>query len=161
MPAAYAEFFRTTDTPVDSSTTPPARIIAGERVVQIADLAAEEAYRAGEPNWRALVDLAGARSIVTVPLLKDEGVRGMITILRQEVRPFTEKQIALLQNFAAQAVIAIENARLLTETREALERQTATGEILSAISRSPTVLSPCSTRSPKARPDFARPTSAG
>jgi len=124
VPAAYAEFFRTTDTPVDSSTTPPARILAGEPVVQIADLAAEENYRAGEPNWRALVDLAGARSIVTVPLLKDEAVRGLITILRQEVRPFTEKQIALLQNFAEQAVIAIENARLITETREALEQQT-------------------------------------
>jgi class 3 adenylate cyclase/putative methionine-R-sulfoxide reductase with GAF domain len=122
--------------------TGPARMLAGERVLYHRDLKDEDVYRNGDPHRRALVDLGGARSSLQVALVKDETFLGFITLFRQEVRPFTQKQTVLLQNFAAQAVIAMENVRLLTETREALEQQTATAEVLQVINSSPGDLAP-------------------
>src|SRR6516162_5277935 len=109
-------------------------------VVHIDDITTAPTY---ESRMRtATIELAKARSLVGVPMLKDSDVIGIIAIYRQEVQPFTDKQIALVQNFAAQAVIAIENARLLNELRESLQQQTATADVLKVISTSPGELEP-------------------
>jgi GAF domain-containing protein len=141
VPAPYAEFLARAPYRPDPRSA-HGRIINGERLIQFVDVADAELYRSGDPLRRALVDLGRARSGLAVSLRNEKTLLGVFVIYRQEVSPFTDKQIALVENFAAQAVIAMENARLLTETREALEQQTATAEVLQVVNSSPDDLTP-------------------
>src|SRR5712692_6030008 len=115
---------------------PFARAARTRQTVHVADMRAEQAYLDRDPRAVAAVELGGIRTLVAVPMLKDNEPVGVVSIYRQEVRPFTDKHIALVTSFASQAVIAIENVRLLNELRESLQQQTATSDVLKVISRS-------------------------
>src|SRR5262249_23657768 len=151
-PALYAEERQRNPVIRPSARTTLGRAVATKQPVQIADLQEEPAYidsSSGATTGAEFARLAGARTTIAVPMVKQKELVGAIVIYRQEVRPFTEKQIELVQNFANQAVTATENPRLLNELRqrtddlsEALEQQTATSEVLQVISSSPGELEP-------------------
>ena len=136
LPQAYLERWGVGTAFRPSPAVPAARAMLGRKPVQLVDLMTDQSYIDGDPLAVAAVQVAGIRSIISVPMVKDDVAVGAMTIYRREVRPFTDKQIALVANFAAQAVIAIENTRLLSELRESLQQQTATADVLKVISRS-------------------------
>src|SRR5262249_25384792 len=136
-PPAYSKFIQRRGSFLPAAGSTFEQLIRTKQVIQLTDAAAQGPFFSNTP-----AKFGGSRSPISVPMVKDDQLIGAIAIYRQEVRPFTDKQIALVQNFAAQAVIAIENARLLNELRQSLERQTATSEVLRVISLSPGQLEP-------------------
>ncbi len=142
VPPAFAEY-RRQHLHTGGATTPVDLMRATKKPAHVPDARESDAYRTGNPNAVAGVELGGARTVLYVPMIRDDNIVGVINLYRQEVRPFTTEQISLLESFASQAIIAIENAHLFEEVQrqtrdlsESLQQQTATAEVLGVISGS-------------------------